>query len=147
MKIMIDGRIVQKGDEIMYKYDTEREATIVEVKDNETLLIKDNWDEDVFEFPVQRCWLMPDQKTIEEKAKRNKKIKSNPSVQLENGVATIGDEIAFKCDVENYGKLKEIKNVNNSYILVLESEHGFKGEYIHGDTTTEMEAERCSVVK
>jgi small nuclear ribonucleoprotein (snRNP)-like protein len=146
MKTKIEDRIVQKGDCVMYKYDVESEATIVEVKDKETLLIQDNDDEEIFEIPTNRCWLMRNQKTIDEKAKLKSKRNKNLSVQLSNGIAFVGDEIFFKCDVENYGILKDIKKVDGVTNLILENKSGFSGAYIRGETITEMEAERCSVM-
>ena len=44
----------------------------------------------------------------------------------------VGDVVGFKCDVEQCGRIASIKFMNHCYVLGLESESGFHGEYIHG---------------
>jgi len=54
----------------------------------------------------------------------------------------VGDVVGFKCDIEQYGKIVEIKSGRRP-VLVLENEDGFDGEYIGGETKTEMDADDC----
>ncbi len=46
----------------------------------------------------------------------------------------VGDWVGFKCDIEQYGKIKSIQRVRNT--LILTNEDGFDGDYIGGDTET-----------
>lgn len=55
----------------------------------------------------------------------------------------VGDWVGFKCDVEQGGRIKEIRKGRWGTELVLENEHGFIGEYIGGQTVTIESASRC----
>ena len=57
----------------------------------------------------------------------------------------IGDYVGFKCDIEQSGKIVDIKRQNGQTILVLESKSGFSGEYIGGETRTSELASDCWV--
>ncbi len=46
----------------------------------------------------------------------------------------VGDWVGFKCDIEQYGKIKSIQRGRNT--LILTNEDGFDGDYIGGDTET-----------
>ena len=55
----------------------------------------------------------------------------------------VGDWVCFKSDIEQSGKVIQIQLRANTwnarvgeYVLVLENENGFRGEYIGGDTKT-----------
>jgi len=49
----------------------------------------------------------------------------------------IGDWVGFKCDIEQSGKVIQIKRgLWGDIELVLEDENGFIGEYIGGETKT-----------
>ena len=70
------------------------------------------------------------------------------TINIGNKEVKLGDPVAFKCDIEQYGILRKIEQVPHQrhiYILTLENEYGFSGEYIGGDTTTTQFADRCWV--
>ena len=59
------------------------------------------------------------------------KITNQWDVQIE---VEVGYWVGFKCDIEQYGKIKSIQRVRNT--LILTNEDGFDGDYIGGDTET-----------
>jgi len=58
---------------------------------------------------------------------------------------TVGDVVNFKCDIEQSGKIVEIKQSYTGKALVLESisPSGFHGDYIGGETITTELARDC----
>ena len=63
--------------------------------------------------------------------------------QVDGQTVKIGDWVNFKSDVEQSGKIVEIKKSYMGHSLVLENEHGFHGGYIGGDTITTELASDC----
>lgn len=60
----------------------------------------------------------------------------------------VGDWVGFKSDIEQSGRIVEIKpsrTLGRHMILVLENKSGFNGEYIGGNTITEVFASDCWV--
>ena len=55
----------------------------------------------------------------------------------------IGDYVGFKSDIEQSGKIVEIKRTYAGVSLVLENLNGFSGDYIGGDTITTVLARDC----
>ena len=55
----------------------------------------------------------------------------------------IGDWVCFKSDIEQSGKIVEIKTSYMGASLVLENKSGFQGGYIGGDTITTELARDC----
>jgi hypothetical protein len=55
----------------------------------------------------------------------------------------VGDNVAFKSDIEQWGKIIEIKKTYMGVSLVLENIHGFHGDYIGGSTITTQLASDC----
>jgi len=55
----------------------------------------------------------------------------------------VGDNVAFKSDIEQWGKIIEIKKTYMGVSLVLENIHGFSGDYIGGETITTRLASEC----
>ena len=55
----------------------------------------------------------------------------------------VGDNVAFKSDIEQWGKIVEIKKTYAGVALVLENKHGFSGDYIGGETITTVLARDC----
>ena len=55
----------------------------------------------------------------------------------------VGDNVAFKSDIEQWAKIIEIKRTYAGVALVLENRHGFSGDYIGGDTITTVLARDC----
>jgi len=55
----------------------------------------------------------------------------------------VGDNVAFKSDIEQWAKIVEIKKTYAGVALVLENKHGFSGDYIGGDTITTVLARDC----
>ena len=55
----------------------------------------------------------------------------------------VGDNGAFKSDIEQWAKIIEIKKTYMGVALVLENKHGFSGDYIGGDTITTELARDC----
>jgi len=55
----------------------------------------------------------------------------------------VGDNVAFKSDIEQWAKIVEIKKTYAGVALVLENRHGFSGDYIGGDTITTVLARDC----
>ena len=56
---------------------------------------------------------------------------------------TIGDRVCFKCDIEQSGTIIRIKKTVMGTTLVLQSDYGFEGEYIGGETITQELAGDC----
>lgn len=56
------------------------------------------------------------------------------ATQSDGTVIKVGQVVGFKCDVEQYGKVVEIKGSFSRIRLVLEG--NFCGEYIGGETRT-----------
>ena len=54
----------------------------------------------------------------------------------------IGDYVGFKCDIEQSGKIVEIKRGQWGIVLVLENDNGFEGGYIGGDRTTTVDLDQ-----
>lgn len=61
------------------------------------------------------------------------------AISANGKVLKIGDWVGFKCDIEQYGNVIEIKGD----WVVLECLSGFSGEYIGGQTITEELASDC----
>ena len=55
----------------------------------------------------------------------------------------VGDNVAFKSDIEQWAQIIEIKKTYMGVALVLENKHGFQGEYIGGSTITTRLASEC----
>jgi hypothetical protein len=55
----------------------------------------------------------------------------------------VGDWVSFKCDIEQSGKIVEIKQSYMGTSLVLENPNGFHGDYIGGETITTELARDC----
>jgi hypothetical protein len=55
----------------------------------------------------------------------------------------VGDNVAFKSDIEQWAKIVEIKKTYAGVALVLENRHGFSGDYIGGETITTVLARDC----
>jgi len=64
-------------------------------------------------------------------------------VTVEGVTVNIGDWVGFKSDIEQSGKIVEIKKTYAGVALVLENKHGFSGDYIGGDTITTELARDC----
>jgi hypothetical protein len=65
---------------------------------------------------------------------------------VEGKEVKVGDWVGFKCDIEQYGQIIEIKDggfLSPAVVLVLQNENGFDGGYIGGQTITEETADRC----
>jgi len=61
----------------------------------------------------------------------------------DNKIINIGDWVEFKADIEQCGKVIDIKGSGKNAELTLEDKDGFSGDYIGGETITHMEAKRC----
>jgi hypothetical protein len=61
----------------------------------------------------------------------------------ESTTVSVGDEVGFKDDVEQSGKIIEIKECQTGFMLVLENEWGFEGEWLEGKTVTTIHAGEC----
>ena len=55
----------------------------------------------------------------------------------------VGDIVAFKSDIEQWGKIIDIKKSWRGDELVLENIYGFSGDYIGGSTITTQMARDC----
>jgi hypothetical protein len=55
----------------------------------------------------------------------------------------VGDNVAFKSDIEQWAKIIEIKKTYAGVALVLENKYGFSGDYIGGETITTQLARDC----
>ena len=57
----------------------------------------------------------------------------------DGNVLKVGDFVGFKCDIEQYGEIVDIKRPSGMFrppMVVLSNPNGFDGEYIGGDTET-----------
>jgi len=73
---------------------------------------------------------------------------TSPRWALVNNTDTkivVGDWVFFKADIEQQGKVVEIKGNGRRAELKLSSDdtYGFDGEYIGGETETWIESKRC----
>ena len=68
---------------------------------------------------------------------------SSKAKTKKNETINIGDWVEFKADIEQCGKVINIKGSGKNAELTLENTDGFDGEYIGGETITYMEARRC----
>jgi hypothetical protein len=57
----------------------------------------------------------------------------------------VGDWVCFKSDIEQSGRIVEIKQSYTGKALVLENNNGFHGDYIGGETITTELARDCWV--
>jgi len=62
---------------------------------------------------------------------------------VEGQEVKVGDWVCFKSDIEQSGKIVEIKSSYMGKSLVLENLNGFSGDYIGGDTITTELARDC----
>ena len=59
-------------------------------------------------------------------------------------IAKVGDFVGFKCDVEQSGRITEIRyDTAGAVVLYLENPDGFSGEYLDGDRVTWQFASDC----
>lgn len=59
--------------------------------------------------------------------------------KVDGQTVKVGDYVGFKCDIEQGGQIVAI----NGDMLTLESEYGFHGDYIGGQTRTTERASDC----
>ena len=65
---------------------------------------------------------------------------------VEGKAVSVGDYVGFKCDIEQYGRIVNIKkNYAGQIVLLLENLDGFDGDYIGGMTRTIELASDCWV--
>ena len=62
---------------------------------------------------------------------------------VEGQTVNIGDWVGFKSDIEQSGKIVDIKSSYMGVSLILENTSGFSGDYIGGDTITTELARDC----
>jgi hypothetical protein len=66
---------------------------------------------------------------------------------VEGQEVKVGDYVGFKCDIEQSGKVVEIKkDMWRKTVLVLENTNGFHGDYIGGETIHTETADDCWVL-
>ena len=65
------------------------------------------------------------------------------TAMVDGQVVKIGDYVCFKSDVEQSGRIVDIKQSYMGVSLTLESQYGFSGDYIGGDTITTQLARDC----
>jgi hypothetical protein len=63
--------------------------------------------------------------------------------QVDGQTVKIGDWVCFKADIEQSGKIVDIKKSYMGHSLVLENQNGFHGDYIGGQTITTELASDC----
>lgn len=146
---IVDNKKVTINDKVNFKLDTEQSGIIKDIKEGDILVVEGNFSgilrkDKTFEVKSSRCWLDSKYKTVLEKEdleKNNSKVYAI----VEKEKVFIGDIVSFKCDVEQYGKIKQIKKVGSDYELTIEStsDEGFEGDFIGGDLTTTMKASEC----
>jgi hypothetical protein len=64
-------------------------------------------------------------------------------IKVRNGIVKIGDYVEFKSDIEQCGKVIDIKGSE----LKLENKNGFDGDYIRYETITYMRSRDCWAIK
>lgn len=66
------------------------------------------------------------------------------STVIDGQTVKVGDWINFKCDLEQYGQIREIRRgILGGVDLVIENSNGFSGDYIGGQTRTVQRALDC----
>jgi hypothetical protein len=65
------------------------------------------------------------------------------TAKVDGQTVTIGDVVCFKSDIEQCGTIVDIKQSYSGVALTLQSEFGFEGGYIGGDTITTELARDC----
>ena len=63
------------------------------------------------------------------------------TAKVDGQVVKVGDFVSFKSDIEQGGKIIEIKG--GGAVLVLSNPNGFSGEYIRGETVHTVRASDC----
>jgi hypothetical protein len=70
-------------------------------------------------------------------------IDLNKKAIVEGQVVRIGDVVSFKSDIEQSGTIVDIKKTYMGTSLVLQSDYGFEGGYIGGETIHTELANDC----
>jgi hypothetical protein len=70
-------------------------------------------------------------------------INLNKTAMVEGQVVRIGDVVCFKCDIEQSGTIVDIKKTYMGTSLTLQSDYGFEGGYIGGETVHTELASDC----
>jgi len=65
------------------------------------------------------------------------------TAKVEGQTVTLGDWVGFKSDIEQSGKIVDIKQTYMGTSLVLENRNRFSGDYIGGETITTELARDC----
>ena len=70
-------------------------------------------------------------------------IDLNKKAIVEGQTVRIGDVVCFKSDIEQSGTVVDIKKTQMGTSLVLQSDYGFEGGYIGGETIHTELASDC----
>ena len=70
-------------------------------------------------------------------------MKINYAITKDNKRVHVGDTVSFKADIEQWGEIVEIQGSGKMATLRLYRGNGFEGDYIGGETYTDMESRRC----
>tara|TARA_B110000444_G_C18844154_1_gene600833 strand:+ start:24 stop:266 length:243 start_codon:yes stop_codon:yes gene_type:complete len=64
---------------------------------------------------------------------------------VKNKKVYLNNWVGFKADIEQSGKIIKINGTPKNALLTLSSDdtYGFEGDYLNGETETDMEAKRC----
>jgi hypothetical protein len=64
--------------------------------------------------------------------------------RVDGQVVSVGNYVGFKSDIEQGGRIVGFsKTLMGSDVLILENLNGFEGDYIGGDTRTQVLASEC----
>jgi hypothetical protein len=150
MKVtIIEGENVTIGDLIGFKLDTEQYGKLIKIEESDNEINLTLEDEGGFDHSIMegdKTWVVPVSRAWVHEIKQPKKKKIGATTLVNGEDVAIGDEIQFKCDIEQSGKLKSFKTVDGEVELTLIADGCFKGSYIAGDKETTMPASRCWLV-
>ena len=65
------------------------------------------------------------------------------TAKVEGNTVKVGDYVCFKSDVEQCGKIVEIKRGFGDTLVLFKDGHGFEGDYIGGENYTQVSARDC----
>jgi hypothetical protein len=110
--VIIEGKKVTIGDLIGFKLDTEQYGKLIKIEESDSEVNLTLEDEGGFDHGIMegdKTWVVPVSRAWVHEIKQHKKKKTGATTLINGEEVGIGDEIQFKRDTEQSGKLKSLK--------------------------------------
>ncbi len=65
------------------------------------------------------------------------------TAKVDGQIVKVGDYVCFKSDIEQCGKIVEIKKGFGDTLVLFRDNEGFDGDYIGGENYTQVSARDC----